>query len=187
MTSPETLPALLLDWYDRNARRLPWRVAPAQRAKGIKADAGLFTYPVLQAADILAYDATVVPVGEDQLQHIEVCRDAATRINHLFGEGTLVLPKGVAHEAPLVPGLDGEKMSKSRGNVVNPDAIVEEACVADLGLPRGVPLRAPLFCFFIKRLHRNERREGSAIGGASVLDRCPYATGGHRSGTEALE
>ena len=62
-------------------------------AKGLKADAGLFTYPVLQAADILAYDADVVPVGEDQLQHIEVCRDIAGSFNHAFGE-TFVMPKG---------------------------------------------------------------------------------------------
>ncbi len=62
-------------------------------AKGLKADAGLFTYPVLQAADILAYDADVVPVGEDQLQHIEVCRDIAGSFNHHFGE-TFTMPKG---------------------------------------------------------------------------------------------
>ena len=60
-------------------------------AKGHKADAGLFTYPVLQAADILAYDATIVPVGEDQLQHIEVCRDIAGSFNHHFGE-TFTMP-----------------------------------------------------------------------------------------------
>lgn len=87
-------------------------------AKGIKADAGLFTYPVLQAADILAYDATVVPVGEDQLQHIEVCRDLAQSFNHHFGE-TFVLPKGkVLDQSARVPGTDGEKMSKSYGNTL---------------------------------------------------------------------
>ena len=87
-------------------------------AKGIKADAGLFTYPVLQAADILAYDATVVPVGEDQLQHIEVCRDIAQSFNHHFGE-TFVLPKGkVLDQSARVPGTDGEKMSKSYGNTL---------------------------------------------------------------------
>lgn len=87
-------------------------------AKGIKADAGLFTYPVLQAADILAYDATVVPVGEDQLQHIEVCRDLAQSFNHHFGE-TFVLPKGkVLDQSARVPGTDGEKMSKSYNNTL---------------------------------------------------------------------
>ncbi len=87
-------------------------------AKGVKADAGLFTYPVLQAADILAYDADIVPVGEDQLQHIEVCRDIAGSFNHHFGE-TFVLPKGkVLDQSARVPGTDGEKMSKSYGNTL---------------------------------------------------------------------
>lgn len=87
-------------------------------AKGLKADAGLFTYPVLQAADILAYDADVVPVGEDQLQHIEVCRDIAGSFNHHFGE-TFTMPKGkVLDQSARVPGLDGEKMSKSYDNTL---------------------------------------------------------------------
>lgn len=87
-------------------------------AKGHKADAGLFNYPVLQAADILAYDADVVPVGEDQMQHIEICRDLAQSFNHHFGE-TFVMPKGkVLDSSARVPGLDGEKMSKSYGNTL---------------------------------------------------------------------
>lgn len=87
-------------------------------AKGLKSDAGLFTYPVLQAADILAYDADIVPVGEDQIQHIEMCRDIAGSFNHHFGE-TFVLPKGkVLDSSARVPGLDGEKMSKSYGNTL---------------------------------------------------------------------
>jgi tryptophanyl-tRNA synthetase len=87
-------------------------------AKGLKADAGLFTYPVLQAADILAYDADVVPVGEDQVQHIEVCRDVAGSFNHHFGE-TFVLPRPkVLDSSARVPGTDGEKMSKSYGNTL---------------------------------------------------------------------
>lgn len=93
-------------------------------AKGLKADAGLFTYPVLQAADILAYDADVVPVGEDQLQHIEVCRDIAGSFNHNFGQ-TFVMPKGkVLDQSARVPGTDGEKMSKSYGNTL---AVFEDA------------------------------------------------------------
>jgi tryptophanyl-tRNA synthetase len=87
-------------------------------AKGLKADAGLFTYPVLQAADILAYDSNVVPVGEDQIQHIEVCRDIAGSFNHHFGE-TFVMPKAkVLDSSARVPGLDGEKMSKSYNNTL---------------------------------------------------------------------
>jgi tryptophanyl-tRNA synthetase len=89
-----------------------------KKAKGITADAGLFTYPVLMAADILAYDSDVVPVGEDQVQHIEVCRDLAGSFNHEFGE-TFVLPKAkVLADAARVPGVDGEKMSKSYGNTI---------------------------------------------------------------------
>jgi tryptophanyl-tRNA synthetase len=89
-----------------------------KRAKGLNADAGLFTYPVLMAADILAYDADVVPVGEDQLQHIEVCRDLAGSFNHHFGE-TFVMPKGkILDSSARVPGTDGEKMSKSYNNTL---------------------------------------------------------------------
>jgi tryptophanyl-tRNA synthetase len=87
-------------------------------AKGLKSDVGLFTYPVLQAADILAYDADVVPVGEDQIQHIEICRDIAQSFNHHFGE-TFVMPKPkVLDSSARVPGTDGEKMSKSYGNTL---------------------------------------------------------------------
>ena len=87
-------------------------------SKGLAADAGLFTYPVLMAADILAYDADVVPVGFDQVQHIEVCRDLAGSFNHNFGE-VFVLPKSkVLESSAKVPGTDGEKMSKSYNNTI---------------------------------------------------------------------
>ena len=89
-----------------------------KRARGLSADAGLFTYPVLQAADILAYDSDTVPVGEDQVQHIEVCRDLAASFNHHFGE-TFVLPRAkVLDTSARVPGTDGEKMSKSYDNTL---------------------------------------------------------------------
>lgn len=87
-------------------------------SKGLAADAGLFTYPVLMAADILIYDSDVVPVGADQIQHIEVARDIAGSFNHLFGE-TFVLPKyKVLESSAKVPGTDGEKMSKSYNNTI---------------------------------------------------------------------
>jgi tryptophanyl-tRNA synthetase len=89
-----------------------------KKARGLKADAGLFTYPVLMAADILAYDADIVPVGEDQVQHIEVTRDLAGAFNHHFGE-TFVLPKAkVLDHSAKVPGIDGQKMSKSYNNTL---------------------------------------------------------------------
>ena len=86
--------------------------------QGLSADAGLFTYPVLQAADILAYDSQIVPVGADQVQHIEVCRDIASKFNHQFGE-TFVLPKAkTLDHGAKVPGTDGQKMSKSYDNTL---------------------------------------------------------------------
>lgn len=82
-------------------------------------NAGLFTYPMLMAADILLYDAEFVPVGKDQLQHLEITRDAASRFNHQMGD-TFVLPEAVIQEeVMIVPGTDGEKMSKSRNNFIN--------------------------------------------------------------------
>ncbi len=87
-------------------------------SRGLSADAGLFAYPVLMAADILAYDAELVPVGEDQVQHIEVCRDLAGSFNYEFGQ-TFVLPRAhVLDSSARVPGLDGQKMSKSYGNTI---------------------------------------------------------------------
>lgn len=82
-------------------------------------NAGLFTYPILMAADILLYDAEIVPVGKDQLQHLEFARDVASRFNNQMGE-ILVLPQSELQEdTKYVPGTDGQKMSKSRGNIIN--------------------------------------------------------------------
>lgn len=82
-------------------------------------NAGLFTYPMLMAADILLYDAEVVPVGKDQLQHLEMTRDVATRFHAKMGE-TFVIPKAKIEENTMyVPGTDGAKMSKSKGNLIN--------------------------------------------------------------------
>jgi tryptophanyl-tRNA synthetase len=82
-------------------------------------NSGLFTYPMLMAADILLYDADIVPVGKDQMQHLEMTRDVATRFNNKMGE-TFVIPQvQVQKDTMLVPGTDGEKMSKSRNNFIN--------------------------------------------------------------------
>jgi tryptophanyl-tRNA synthetase len=88
-------------------------------AHGMVPNTGLFTYPVLMAADILIYDSDKVPVGKDQKQHLEMTRDIAAKMNATFGEGTLKIPTALIREATaVVPGLDGQKMSKSYGNSV---------------------------------------------------------------------
>lgn len=82
-------------------------------------NAGLFSYPMLMAADILLYDANIVPVGKDQLQHLEMTRDVASRFHAQLGE-TFVLPEAKVQEQTMyIPGTDGEKMSKSKGNLIN--------------------------------------------------------------------
>ncbi len=87
-------------------------------AKGLPVNHGLFAYPVLMAADILIYDSNIVPVGQDQKQHVEVTRDIAVKFNEAYGE-TFVIPEPqIRGETAKVPGLDGEKMSKSYGNTL---------------------------------------------------------------------
>jgi tryptophanyl-tRNA synthetase len=87
-------------------------------AKGLHASLGLFSYPVLMAADILAYDSDVVPVGKDQKQHLEVTRDIAIKINELYGEVFKLPEPMIRDESSAIPGTDGAKMSKSYGNTV---------------------------------------------------------------------
>ena len=83
-------------------------------------NAGLFSYPMLMAADILLYDAHIVPVGKDQSQHLEMTRDVASRFHASMGGDTFVVPKVKLHEETMyVPGTDGGKMSKSKGNIIN--------------------------------------------------------------------
>jgi len=86
--------------------------------KGREVNIGLYTYPILMAADILAFDSHVVPVGKDQKQHVEMARDMAQRFNHLFGETLVVPAPKIRDEVATVPGLDGQKMSKSYDNTI---------------------------------------------------------------------
>jgi tryptophanyl-tRNA synthetase len=88
-------------------------------ARGVAASAGLFTYPVLMAADILIYDSDVVPVGKDQKQHLEITRDIATRMNETFGSVFKLPEARIQSATATVPGLDGQKMSKSYGNTID--------------------------------------------------------------------
>jgi len=88
-------------------------------AQGLSANVGLFTYPILQAADILIYHSDLVPVGADQKQHIEITRDLAIKFNNTYGEGLLRLPDAhIVKEVATVPGVDGRKMSKSYNNTI---------------------------------------------------------------------
>ena len=87
-------------------------------AKGIAASHGLFSYPVLMAADILLYQSDIVPVGKDQKQHLEVARDIALKFNNAFGETFTIPEPAINTSLALVPGLDGQKMSKSYGNTI---------------------------------------------------------------------
>ncbi len=88
-------------------------------AQGISPNIGLFTYPILQAADILIYNSDLVPVGQDQKQNIEICRDLAGKLNHTYGKELLKQPEAyIVESVAVVPGIDGRKMSKSYGNTI---------------------------------------------------------------------
>ena len=88
-------------------------------ARGLSANAGLFTYPVLQAADILLYDADIVPVGKDQKQHLEMARDIAVKLNEAYGEVVKLPEPEISEDLATIPGTDGQKMSKSYGNTLD--------------------------------------------------------------------
>ncbi|RSK44158.1 tryptophan--tRNA ligase [Hymenobacter perfusus] len=107
-------------------------------------NAGLFTYPVLMAADILLYDAEIVPVGKDQVQHLEIARDIASAFNNRYGE-TFVLPQSrVDEQIQTIPGLDGQKMSKSYGNII--DIFLDDKALLKnikLIVSDSTPLEAP--------------------------------------------
>lgn len=111
-----------LGWIFNNLVTMPWlERAHAYKdalAKGKEVNVGTFDYPVLMAADILMYDADIVPVGRDQVQHVEMAREIADKFNNTYGE-TFTRPKELlVKEVEIVPGVDGRKMSKSYGNVI---------------------------------------------------------------------
>jgi tryptophanyl-tRNA synthetase len=108
-------------------------------------NAGLFYYPVLMTADIVLYDAHVVPVGKDQVQHLEIARDIAGAFNRTYGEDTFVVPETrVDEQVMTVPGTDGQKMSKSYGNIINVFAEEKELKKQVMGIVSdSTPLEAP--------------------------------------------
>ena len=114
-------------------------------AKGISANHALFSYPVLMAADILMLDTEIVPVGKDQIQHVEMTRDIATKFNNEYGE-IFVLPEHrVAEEVATIPGIDGQKMSKSYDNAIDlfmDEKALQKKCnkIVSSSTPLGEPL-----------------------------------------------
>lgn len=135
-------------------------------AKGLKANMGLFSYPILMAADILLYGGEVVPVGKDQKQHLEMARDIALRFNQTYGD-ILVVPKAEINEqTQLVPGIDGQKMSKSYRNTIpifGDEKIIKKQVMSIVTDSAGVqePKRidSPLFKIFALFLDDRQKDE----------------------------
>lgn len=124
-------------------------------AKGLEPNAGLFNYPMLMAADILLYDTNVVPVGQDQKQHVEYAREAASKFNHAYGE-TFVEPKElILQGVGVVPGTDGQKMSKSYGNTIPLFGTKDEIAKAVMSIVTDSSGEKPANVYAIHQLFRN--------------------------------
>ena len=134
-------------------------------AKGIKPNMGLYSYPLLMAADILLFDSNIVPVGKDQKQHIEMARDIASKFNNNYGD-ILVLPEpDIAKESQLVPGTDGQKMSKSYNNTIpifGTDKEIRKKCmsiVTDMaGIDEPKNKNTPLFHLYCLFANKEEKK-----------------------------
>src|SRR3954451_210980 len=150
-------------------------------ARGMSSNVGLFSYPILMAADILIYDTDVVPVGKDQKQHIEITRDLAVKINETYGSGAggqiFKLPEAsIRSQTETVPGVDGQKMSKSYGNTIDIFGPEKETRKRVMSIVTdSKPVEAPkdaetstifqLYCLFASEPERQEMRERFAKGG----------------------
>jgi len=150
-------------------------------AQGQPADHGLFAYPVLQAADILLYRADLVPVGQDQKQHIEMARDMAQRFNNAYGEELLVVPEPfIPDDVAVVPGTDGRKMSKSYGNTIPMFAAPKAVKKAVMGIVTdSTPVEEPkdtkatvfqVWSLFATEAEREELFARAAAGGLGYGD-----------------
>jgi tryptophanyl-tRNA synthetase len=136
-------------------------------SQGLPLDHGLFAYPVLMAADILIYRADLVPVGQDQKQHLEMARDIAQRFNHVYGAAVFELPEPqILEEVAVVPGIDGRKMSKSYGNAIRmfwPEPEIKRAVMGIVtdSTPVEAPkdVKAPLFQLWALFASGAEREE----------------------------
>ena len=145
-------------------------------ARGMNASAGLFTYPVLMAADILIYDSDVVPVGKDQKQHIEITRDLALKMNEKYGHVFKIPEPRIKTETETVPGVDGQKMSKSYGNTIDIFGDEKETRKRVMSIVTdSTPVEEPknpdastifhLFSLFASKHERTAMREAFGQGG----------------------
>lgn len=131
-------------------------------AKNKEINVGTFNYPMLMASDILLYDAAVVPVGQDQKQHIEYARDTAEKFNRVFKEEVFKLPEPyITPDVAVVPGTDGQKMSKSYGNVIPLFASREELTKCVMGIVTDSSGDRPENVYAIHKLVRNENALGA--------------------------
>ncbi len=130
-------------------------------AKNKEINVGTFNYPMLMAADILLYDAAVVPVGQDQKQHIEIARDIAEKFNRIYKEDVFTLPEPyIMPEVAVVPGTDGQKMSKSYGNVIPLFASHDELAKAVMGIVTDSSGERPENVYAMHKLVRSEQELG---------------------------
>ncbi|XKT74274.1 MAG: tryptophan--tRNA ligase [Patescibacteria group bacterium UBA2163] len=125
-------------------------------AKGLEANAGLFTYPMLMAADILLYDTDVVPVGSDQRQHVEYAREAATKFRNAYSDIFKEPEERILENVGVVPGTDGEKMSKSYGNTIPLFGSKDEITKAVMGIVTDSTGDIPEHVYAIHKLYRSE-------------------------------
>jgi tryptophanyl-tRNA synthetase len=125
-------------------------------AKGLEANAGLFNYPMLMAADILLYDTQVVPVGEDQRQHVEYAREAAAKFNHAYGQTFTEPEEMILENVGVVPGTDGKKMSKSYGNTIPLFGTKDEIAKAVMSIVTDSSGERPENVYQIHKLFRTE-------------------------------
>lgn len=125
-------------------------------AKGLEPNAGLFNYPMLMAADILLYDTQVVPVGQDQRQHIEYAREAAAKFNNTFGQTFIEPEERISDTLAVVPGTDGKKMSKSYGNTIPLFGTREEITKAVMSIVTDSSGERPEHVYAIHRLFKTD-------------------------------
>jgi tryptophanyl-tRNA synthetase len=130
-------------------------------AKGLEANAGLFTYPMLMAADILLYDTDIVPVGKDQQQHVEYAREAAKKFNLAYGETFKEPAEMISNEVAVVPGTDGQKMSKSYKNTIPLFGTKDEVAKTVMSIVTDSSGERPENVYAIHKLLRNENELSS--------------------------